>query len=74
MFRLKYYQVRAEALDYVLGDHRLVALDVTPLGHSGGLAAPQVSPGQRWPWPTRVPAVVASKAEPGVEHDARAEA
>eukprot|EP00969_Alexandrium_andersonii_P231095 10206065-Alexandrium_andersonii.AAC.1 len=44
-----------------------------PLGHSGGLAAPSVLPGLRWPWPSRVPAVVASKAELGGEHDAWAE-
>eukprot|EP00969_Alexandrium_andersonii_P023773 1037822-Alexandrium_andersonii.AAC.1 len=30
--------------------------------------------GHCWPWPTRVPAVVASKAEPVVEHAAWAEA
>eukprot|EP00969_Alexandrium_andersonii_P320738 14172560-Alexandrium_andersonii.AAC.1 len=55
-------------------DSRFITLDVYPAGHSGGLAAPQASPGHCWLWPHRVPAVIASKAEPGVEHAAWAEA
>eukprot|EP00969_Alexandrium_andersonii_P096124 4244357-Alexandrium_andersonii.AAC.1 len=56
-----------------ISDHHLVTLEVLPLGHAGGLAAPEAQPGHLWRWPHRVPPVVASVSEPGVEHAAWAE-
>eukprot|EP00969_Alexandrium_andersonii_P331779 14663032-Alexandrium_andersonii.AAC.1 len=75
-FRFKYYSLEAKVCsdEERLSDHHLVALGVLPQGHAGGLAAPEAQPGYVWRWPHRVPSVVASVSEPGVEHAAWAEA
>eukprot|EP00969_Alexandrium_andersonii_P277725 12276709-Alexandrium_andersonii.AAC.1 len=54
--------MKAVAQDVTISDHRLITLEVLPVGHSGGLAAPQAPPGHTWPWPHRVPPVIASKS------------